>query len=737
MPNSHITNFVNAVVNKASTLINSHNNSDDAHSSLFSAKANAEHSHSYNELSNKPTIPSANSTATNIKMDGTQSAGSLSTFAKADHVHPTDTSRAAATHSHTKSEITDFPTSMTPNSHTHGDLTNDGVISTSAVAKDTGDYPIVADNSDSKKLKRGYIYTGFVWDNYARPNIGTAAQATQTAVNQAIDTALGNKVDTSDSRLSDARNPKITKIPSNSDLNNYTTAGFYYNDYNVDAETIANRPSYGVKAFYLQVEKWANDNNIKQTISSYHHQPPSPLIYVRTKNGANTWSDWRQISTYNEPKFIDNETTLTSTGSGTDTLRLADGYFFQNKNNNWAIMGEIKVTGPAARFEVQVPTNTDANNLIAIGKNTGGNYSTWWSTSASAEDGHNDANVTFNNNTWYPFSMVKRDNTVTFNFNNTKSHTQLPSYMNGHTYLTPQLRTWTTSNVSIRNLKIIPHITDSLQDVTTNIDFNDYKKEGKYLIWSAKQTGNTNAPDTQGGLLEVKAIPNGVKQTLSQYYAENPKIFYRIFHATAGWRAWKEVVTSDDTRLTNARTPTSHASTATTYGASSASNYGHAMASSTSPKANGTAAVGSETAKFARGDHVHPHNCVNNLSSTSTTAPLAANQGRVLKNSLAWTQVAQPVTGITLYANDYLCMCVIDYPSASIVVNTGKLDENASAFPSAYRPPQRVATPNTFGSDANSYSVDIFVDTDGFVKTRSVRAWSSLNVGGVLMWGRI
>ena len=95
------------------------------------------------------------------------------------------------------------------------------------------------------------------------------------------------------------------------------------------------------------------------------------------------------------------------------------------------------------------------------------------------------------------------------------------------------------------------------------------------------------------------------------------------------------------------------------------------------------------------------------------------------------------MTGITLYANDYLCMCVIDYDSANVAINTAKLDSNADAFPSAYRPPQRVATPNTFGSDANSYSVDIFVDTDGFVKTRSVRAWSSINVGGVLMWGRI
>lgn len=61
----------------------------------------------------------------------------------------------------------------------------------------------------------------------------------------------------------------------------------------------------------------------------------------------------------------------------------------------------------------------------------------------------------------------------------------------------------------------------------------------------------------------------------------------------------------------NARTnigaaPISHASAETAYGTSSAVSYGHAMASSTTPKANGAAAIGTETAKFARGDHVHP-----------------------------------------------------------------------------------------------------------------------------------
>ena len=61
-----------------------------------------------------------------------------------------------------------------------------------------------------------------------------------------------------------------------------------------------------------------------------------------------------------------------------------------------------------------------------------------------------------------------------------------------------------------------------------------------------------------------------------------------------------------DARTSLGVPPTSHASTTTTYGISSDTQYGHPMASSTTPKALGTAAVGSETAKFARGDHVHP-----------------------------------------------------------------------------------------------------------------------------------
>jgi len=154
--------------------------------------------------------------------------------------------------------------------------------------------------------------------------------------------------------------------------------------------------------------------------------------------------------------------------------------------------------------------------------------------------------------------------------------------------------------VSVRNLKIIPHIIDPVQDVTTNIDFNDYKKEGKYLIWASHQTNNTNAPDTQGGLLEVEIIPNGIKQTLTQYYVANPKIYYRIFHATAGWRGRKEIAVTSDV--------------------------------------------------VAKSD------VVNNLTSTSTTAPLAANQGKVLNEKFNVTSIGIFVyqMGTTAYNRGYI-----------------------------------------------------------------------------------
>lgn len=106
-----------------------------------------------------------------------------------------------------------------------------------------------------------------------------------------------------------------------------------------------------------------------------------------------------------------------------------------------------------------------------------------------------------------------------------------------------------------------------------------------------------------------------------------------------------------------AKAPTSHASSATTYGAASASNYGHAKASGTTPKAHGTAAVGSETATFARGDHVHPAQTTVSGNAGSATKLATA---RTFRTNLASTRTASfdgtanvtpGVTGVLPVAN--------------------------------------------------------------------------------------
>lgn len=91
-------------------------------------------------------------------------------------------------------------------------------------------------------------------------------------------------------------------------------------------------------------------------------------------------------------------------------------------------------------------------------------------------------------------------------------------------------------------------------------------------------------------------------------------------------KAWKEADTSLKTTLTtliNGKAQTNHASTGTSYGVSSASNYGHAKASGTAPKASAaTAVVGSETATFARGDHVHPLSLAHSWTGNTLTTEI-------------------------------------------------------------------------------------------------------------------
>jgi len=112
---------------------------------------------------------------------------------------------------------------------------------------------------------------------------------TYTVGGTTFGTGTNNVIRGNDSRLSDTRNPKSTKISAGSDLNTYTTTGFYYNNANSDCATITPLPQPN-KAFFLQVEDWGTSNYTKQTIT--HYDPVK--TYERIRN-AGTWTDWYEL----------------------------------------------------------------------------------------------------------------------------------------------------------------------------------------------------------------------------------------------------------------------------------------------------------------------------------------------------------------------------------------------------------------------------------------------------------
>jgi len=97
--------------------------------------------------------------------------------------------------------------------------------------------------------------------------------------------------------------------------------------------------------------------------------------------------------------------------------------------------------------------------------------------------------------------------------------------------------------------------------------------------------------------------------------------------ATAAELNYMDGVTSKVQTQLGGKAPIAHSSSAITYGISTASVYGHAMASSATPLVAGTATVGIDNGNFAREGHVHPAqtNITGNAvtATTATTATLA------------------------------------------------------------------------------------------------------------------
>lgn len=191
----HITGLVDVTANDLPNSIPT---------SKISGLATVATSGSYNHLDHKPEIPTANSTDTNIKEDGLRSAGRLSTFAKADHIHPVHTAATlkmgtTGTDASTsiQTAVNNLKTTVGAKVDTAGaGLTKSTNTSTGAVSLAHLN-SITAQNSTAlKKIKfdgQGHINgvaavtTNDLPQSTALSNIGTLQNATQATINSNID----------------------------------------------------------------------------------------------------------------------------------------------------------------------------------------------------------------------------------------------------------------------------------------------------------------------------------------------------------------------------------------------------------------------------------------------------------------------------------------------------------------------------------------------------------------------
>ena len=96
------------------------------------------------------------------------------------------------------SDINNIPSTFTPSTHTHGQITNDGKITSTAVTVASGDNIVITDASDSSIVKRvATILSTHMKHSSALANIGTSANATQSTINTNINTKLGAKAEKS------------------------------------------------------------------------------------------------------------------------------------------------------------------------------------------------------------------------------------------------------------------------------------------------------------------------------------------------------------------------------------------------------------------------------------------------------------------------------------------------------------------------------------------------------------
>ena len=229
-------------------------------------------------------IPTASST-TPVADTTSGTAGTGTTWARADHAHPKSTIYADS-------------------SHAHGNLNNDGTITTTDSSTRFVNFIGVGDGSVLKKASK--LQAGSVVDITEHSNIGSSANDTQATINTNIDTALSGKSDSTHTHGNLSNDGKVS-----------TTS----NDTFLYFAGIGNSTNSLYKAQYLRADKIKDINaysnigsSANDTQATINTNIDTALAGKSPTNHASTATTYgvATASNYGHTKVINNLTTSTN-----------------------------------------------------------------------------------------------------------------------------------------------------------------------------------------------------------------------------------------------------------------------------------------------------------------------------------------------------------------------------------------------------------------------------------------
>ena len=463
---------------------------------------------------------------------------------------------------------------------------------------------------------------------------------------------------------------KSKKIPANSDLNNYMTTGFYYNNSNSDCQSISNLPVANT-AFFLIVEDWGTSNYTKQTCTVYS----TNVTYIRIRN-ASTWGTWAALSktnhthgnitsdgkigsTANLPIITTTSGKLTTGSFGTTANTFCQGNDSRLSNARAPTShshGNITNDGKIGSTENK-PIITTTNGTLSAGE---------FESTASNIKMNGTANVGSLN------TFARADHIHPSDTN--KSKVSISRSLTSGTKLGTITIDGTATDLYSTNNTTYSAVTQSANGLMTKED--KQKADKSMMIGFGTAAGTTSAYTvsitgatlTHGTIIAVyNAIGNNAASaTLNVNSLGAKPIYYNASAITAGrypnkttclfmynttivsTGCWQMIYSSDTNSTYTAasatpnmdgiatagtsakyaredhihpsdtsRAPTAHATTATTYGGGTSSNYGHVKVSdnytssagnaSQSVAASSKAVYDAYTTAYNKANHNHPY----------------------------------------------------------------------------------------------------------------------------------